>query len=98
VFWLLRSIVVNLNEKQIKDRWESWNPDIIIPAIFTGGSAGFLGGAALAGAVSDVVFSFGAVTITLGAAAIANFLYERHKRHKKGEELTRFWRAQMRGS
>ncbi|KAH7325559.1 hypothetical protein B0I35DRAFT_333079, partial [Stachybotrys elegans] len=90
-FWLLCCIVINLNQKQIKDRWESFNPDRVIPALLTGGGAGFVGGTALAGAVSDAALTFGVVTSTLGAVGLTSFFVERHKRHKKGKELARSW-------
>ncbi|KAK4675226.1 hypothetical protein QC764_0075810 [Podospora pseudoanserina] len=66
--WHLRCIVDNLSEKEISDRWESWNPDAMIPAILMGGGPGFAAGmatgAAAGTAVVDMAVTGGVITLT----------------------------------
>ncbi|KAK4170958.1 hypothetical protein QBC36DRAFT_200357 [Triangularia setosa] len=97
--WLLRCIVDNLSEEEMSDRWESYNPDALIPAILMGGGPGFAvgtaAGAAAGAVVVDLAVSWGVVTLAVGTAALTSYEYKKYKRHKKGKELVDKWHARM---
>ncbi|KAK0744373.1 hypothetical protein B0T21DRAFT_357725 [Apiosordaria backusii] len=100
--WLLRCIVDSLSEKEISERWESYNPDVLIPALLMGLGPGVAAGAtagaagAAAGAVTvDLAVSWGVITLAVGAAAVTSYEVKKYKRHKKGKELVDKWHTRM---
>ncbi|KAK4651859.1 hypothetical protein QC762_0097040 [Podospora pseudocomata] len=102
---LMRCIVNDLRQDTVPNRWESYNPDALVPAAMITGGPGFTAGVvkmttatAATGAVGgvtilDVATTGGILTGIFGMIAFASHKYNKYRRYKKSKALVAEWHS-----
>ncbi|KAK0666618.1 hypothetical protein QBC41DRAFT_325432 [Cercophora samala] len=104
---LLQCLVNEMHQQRIPHRWESYNPNALIPATMMGGGPGFTvavvkaaasgvaTGAAAGASILDIAVTGGVLTTVAGVTGFSSHHYDKHKRHGKAKALVKAWHSRM---